>query len=114
LSSLTEQIVSLLKELEFNDEEIEVYLYILRKKEFVEKDIFELGITENKTLNIIEKFKGMGLIIEGTNKKFKCLHPRMGITNVYKILEEKVLNSLKEKRKKAELLVRFLTSYYEK
>jgi hypothetical protein len=38
----------------------------------------------------------------------------MGITNVYKILEEKVLNSLKEKRKKAELLVRFLTSYYEK
>jgi hypothetical protein len=56
----------------------------------------------------------MGLIIEGTNKKFKCLHPRMGITNVYKIMEEKVLNSLKEKRKKAELLVRFLTSYYEK
>jgi len=114
LNNLTEQIVSLLKELEFNDEEIKVYLYILRKKEFVEKDIFELGITENKILNIIEKFKEMGLIIESANRKFKCLHPRMGITNVYKMLEVKVLSSLKEKRKKAELLVRFLTPLYEK
>lgn len=114
MSSLTDQIISLLKELEFSDEEIKVYLFILKKKEFVEKDIMELGITENKTLFIIEKFKEKGLIIEGMNKKYKCLHPRMGITNVYKILENNILSNLKEKRKKAELLVRFLTALYEK
>ncbi len=114
MNSLNEQIVSLLKELEFDDEEIKVYLFILRKKEFAERDIMELNILENKTLAIIEKFKEKGLIIEGVNKKYKCLHPRMGITNVYKILEEKILRSLKEKRKKAELLVRFLTPLYEK
>ncbi len=111
---MSDNIKELLKELDFNDEEIDVYLYILKKKEFDSKQISEtLGMEEEKVNRILENFLKKSLIIVSASNKFKCLHPRMGLTNIYKSWEESMIVAMRRKRAKVEFLVRNLSQIYE-
>ncbi len=116
-----EEARKLLRE-DFDDQEIEVYLYLLKKKDFDAKDIAKaLNIDEEIASRIINAFLEKGLVIASSAKnRFKCLHPRMGLTNIYKIWEQKALRDknigpaeYRKKRAKIELLVRMLSNVYE-
>lgn len=114
MSISTDEIRKLLKEIGFKEEEIDAYLFILKNKEFDSKTLSEhLNIDENKSMEIINDFKKKSLIIEGANKKYKCLHPRMGLTNVYKSWEESMIVAMRRRRAMIELLVRNLSPIYE-
>jgi len=121
MSLSLEEAKKLLRE-DFDEIEIEVYLYILKNKDFDPVSISKaINIDEDKIKAILDSFLKKGLIIESSTKgKFKCLHPRMGLTNIYKIWEQNALKDknlgpaeYRKKRAKIELLVRYLSSIYE-
>ncbi|MFP3189875.1 MAG: helix-turn-helix domain-containing protein [Thermoproteota archaeon] len=104
----------LISEFSLSEEEVNAYLFMIEAKEFNHSTVArELKLDDGKASFILEKFMKMGLIIKGVNDKYKCLHPRMGLTNLYKIWEQDMLIMMRRKRAKVELLVRNLTSKYE-
>lgn len=113
MNNFNEQIVKNLKELNFTEYEAKLYLYILKIKEFNYKEVSSMNIPLENLSSILEKFLKNGLIIKGKNNKYKCLHPRMGLTNIYKIWENDILVQMRKKRAKVEFLVRQLSSLYE-
>ncbi len=58
---------------------------------------------------------GRGLIIEapGTPRRFAPLHPRMTLTNLFKVYEKEVVLSLRERRATVDRVVNLLTPIYE-
>lgn len=105
----------LISELGFTPEEVAAYLYMLRIKEFDQASMVkDLNLDKAVADSIVEKFAREGLIIKSvSDDKYKCLHPRMGLTNLYKIWEQDMLVAMRRKRAKVELLVRNLTNKYE-
>jgi predicted transcriptional regulator len=115
MSLSVDEMKRILKEMDLKEDEIEAYFFILKEKEFdVNSLIKNLNIDEKRAKEIIELFIKKGLIISSTkNERFKCLHPRMGLTNIYKMWEEAQMIEMRRKRAKIELLVRNLTPIYE-
>jgi len=109
-----ELIISLFKEIGFNDEEIKAYLLLLKNKSItIEELSISLNINNEESIKIITKFERLGMLIKGSNGKYKCLHPRMGLTNVFKIWEEEIYRMIKKRKAIIELLVRYLSKIYE-
>jgi Sugar-specific transcriptional regulator TrmB. len=103
-----------INELNFTPEEVDAYIFMLKAKEFSAFNLSEqLKLDDAKVSLILDKFMKYGLIIRSIDNKYKCLHPRMGLTNVYKIWEQDLIATMRRKRAKIELLVRNLTSKFE-
>ena len=56
-----------------------------------------------------------GLIIEatGTTKRYAPLHPRMTLTNLFKIYEKDVVQALRDRRVTVDRVVNLLIPVYE-
>lgn len=74
-----------------------------------------MSLTEKESESLLERMMSRGLIIRSaeSNSKFTPLHPRMTLTNIFKIYEKEVAQNLRERRATVDRLVNLLTPIYE-
>lgn len=74
-----------------------------------------VGITEPDAFILVDRMVQRGLIIAspGSPRKYAPLHPRMTLTNVFKIYEQDVVQALRERRATVDRVVNLLTPIYE-
>ena len=75
----------------------------------------ELNLTQEGTGALVTSMIERGLIIEatGTPKRFAPLHPRMTLTNIFKIYEQGLVQSLRDRRATVDRVVNLLIPVYE-
>lgn len=75
----------------------------------------ELEIPQDETQALMEGMISSGLIIRatGTGEKFTPLHPRMTMTNIFKIYEKEIVGSLRDRRATVDRVVNLLTPIFE-
>lgn len=73
------------------------------------------GITANDAGSLLERMVSRGLIIRGssTPPSFVPLHPRMTLTNIFKLYEKEVVQGLRDRRATVDRVVNLLTPIYE-
>lgn len=75
----------------------------------------KLGSSLEDTVRLVDSMIRKGLIIEGTGSKklFSPLHPRMTLTNIFKVYEKELVQTLRERRATADRVVNLLIPLYE-
>ncbi len=97
-------------------DEARAYLTLLESHDLTaEKIAGLLGITANEAHSLLERMASRGLIIQtpGNPPKFTPLHPRMMLTNIFKVFEKEIVQSLRDRRATVDRLVYLLTPVYE-
>ena len=95
-------------------EETRAYLRLLEGGDLNASQVAEaLGIGSEEARNLLERMKSRGLIIEAASSKFAPLHPRMTLTNIFKVYEKEVVQSLRDRRATVDRIVNLLTPVYE-
>src|SRR6266550_279176 len=92
----------------------------LRKMPVDEDQIAELllrqfNLPREETKGLVASMIERGLIIEatGTPKRYAPLHPRMTLTNIFKIYEKDLVQSLRDRRATVDRVVNLLIPIYE-
>ncbi len=97
-------------------EETRAYLKLLDTSDLtLEQLAKELNLTQEGTGALVTSMIERGLIIEatGTPKRFAPLHPRMTLTNIFKIYEQELIQSLRDHRATVDRVVNLLIPVYE-
>ena len=97
-------------------EETRAYLKLLDTSDLtLEQLAKELNLTQEGTGALVTSMLERGLIIEatGTPKRFAPLHPRMTLTNIFKIYEQELVQSLRDRRATVDRVVNLLIPVYE-
>ena len=97
-------------------EETRAYLKLLDTSDLtLEQLAKELNLTQEGTEALVTSMIERGLIIEatGTPKRFAPLHPRMTLTNIFKIYEQGLIQSLRDRRATVDRVVNLLIPVYE-
>ena len=96
--------------------ETRAYLNLLEKNDMTLQElarVLDLPLDEAQAL--AERMISSGLIIRATgpNVKFAALHPRMTMTNIFKVYEKEVVDALRAHRATVDRVVNLLTPIYE-
>ena len=97
-------------------EEILAYLKLLDTSDLTPGQLSaKLAIDEESASALLSSMLSRGLVIEasGTPKRFAPLHPRMMLTNLFKILEKELVQTLRDRRATVDRVVNMLTPVYE-
>ena len=97
-------------------EETQAYLKLLDTSDLtIEQLAKELNLTGEGTKGLVASMIERGLIIEatGTPKRYAPLHPRMAVTNLFKIYEKELVQSLRDRRATVDRVVNLLIPVYE-
>jgi sugar-specific transcriptional regulator TrmB len=97
-------------------QETQAYLKLLDTSDLtLEQLAREIRIPEEQTKALVDRMLQRGLIIEaiGSPTKYAPLHPRMTLTNIFKIYEQDVVQSLRERRATVDRIVNLLIPVYE-
>jgi sugar-specific transcriptional regulator TrmB len=97
-------------------EETQAYLKLLDTSDLtLEQLANELNLTGEVTRALVARMMERGLIIEatGTPKRYAPLHPRMTLTNLFKIYEKELVQSLRDRRATVDRVVNLLIPIYE-
>ena len=97
-------------------EEVLVYLKLLDTSDLTLSQLSEtLTIDEGQASALITSMLSRGLVIEATGapKRFVPLHPRMMLTNLFKIYEKELVQTLRERRATVDRVVNMLIPIYE-
>jgi sugar-specific transcriptional regulator TrmB len=97
-------------------QETRAYLKLLDTSDLtLEQLAKEVNLPEGETRTIVVNMLQKGLIIEatGTPKRYTPLHPRMTLTNIFKIYEKELVQSLRERRATVDRVVNLLIPVYE-
>ncbi len=97
-------------------EETQAYLKLLDTSDLtLEQLAKELNLTGEGTKGLVASMIERGLIIEatGTPKRYAPLHPRMTLTNIFKIYEKDLVQSLRDRRATVDRVVNLLIPIYE-
>jgi predicted transcriptional regulator len=97
-------------------EETQAYLKLLDTSDLtIEELAKQLNLTENGTRALVASMIERGLIIEatGTPKRYAPLHPRMTLTNIFKIYEKELVQLLRDRRATVDRVVNLLIPIYE-
>ncbi len=64
---------------------------------------------------LVDRMMVKGLIIQatGTPRRYAPLHPRMTLTNIFKVYEKDLVQSLRDRRATVDRVVNLLTPIYE-
>jgi sugar-specific transcriptional regulator TrmB len=92
------------------------YLQMLERKSLGIDELAEtLGLSKDETRELLQSMITRGLVIRapGTQNSFSPLHPRMTLTNIFKIYEKEVVQSLRDRRATVDRVVNLLTPIYE-
>ena len=65
--------------------------------------------------DLLDKMIFQGLVIKtaGTVSKYTALHPRMGMTNIFKVYEKELVQNLRDRRAALDRVVNLLTPVFE-
>jgi sugar-specific transcriptional regulator TrmB len=97
-------------------EETRAYLKLLDTSDLTTEELAEqLNLTGGVTAALVARMMERGLIIEatGTPKRYAPLHPRMTLTNIFKIYEKDLVQSLRDRRATVDRVVNLLIPIYE-
>ena len=74
-----------------------------------------LTLSKEDARGLLRSMKLRGLIIQapGSEEAFTALHPRMTLTNVFKLYEKNLVQSLRDRRATIDRVVNLLTPIYE-
>ena len=74
-----------------------------------------LALSAGETRELLRVMIARGLIINAPGPKdaFSALHPRMTMTNIFKIYEKDLVQSLRDRRATVDRVVNLLTPIYE-
>ena len=74
-----------------------------------------LNLTRRATEELLHSMITRGLIIEASapKSKFNALHPRMTLTNIFKLYEKDLVQSIRDHRATIDRVVNLLTPIYE-
>ncbi len=92
------------------------YLRILEGKRMGVHELSEtLGISEAEMREVLQTMTSRGLVIvaHSPSEGYVALHPRMTMTNIFKIYEKEVVQSLRDRRATVDRIVNLLTPIYE-
>ena len=96
--------------------EVLAYLKLLDTSDLTLSQLSEkLAIDEERASALLSSMLLRGLVIEasGAPKQFAPLHPRMMLTNLFKIYEKEVVKILRDRRATVDRVVNLLTPVYE-
>jgi sugar-specific transcriptional regulator TrmB len=97
-------------------QETQAYLKLLDTSDLtLEQLAKEINLSEGQTRTLVDSMLQRGLIIEaiGTPKRYAPLHPRMTLTNIFKIYEKDLVQSLRDRRATVDRVVNLLIPVYE-
>jgi len=65
--------------------------------------------------DLLDKMLSQGLVIKtaGTVSKYTALHPRMSMTNIFKVYEKELVQNLRDRRATLDRIVNLLTPIFE-
>ena len=74
----------------------------------LDKPVEEVG-------DLLETMLSRGLVIKtaGTVSKYTALHPRMSMTNIFKVYEKELVQNLRDRRATLDRIVNLLTPVFE-
>ncbi len=96
--------------------ETSAYLKLLETSDLTLEQLAEsLGLCLEDASGLIERMLVKGLIIQatGTPKRYAPLHPRMTLTNIFKVYEKDLVQSLRDRRATVDRVVNLLIPIYE-
>jgi sugar-specific transcriptional regulator TrmB len=97
-------------------QETRAYLKLLDTSDLtLEQLAMQLNLNQEETGALATNMIERGLIIEatGTPKRYAPLHPRMTLTNIFKIYEKELVQSLRDRRATVDRVVNLLIPVYE-
>ena len=97
-------------------EETGAYLKLLETSDLTLEQLAKsLEIPFEDASGLVERMIVKGLIIQatGTPKRYAPLHPRMTLTNIFKVFEKDLVQSLRDRRATVDRVVNLLTPIYE-
>lgn len=92
------------------------YLKLLEGVDMTTHEIaLALKIKPDESQALIERMTSSGLIIKGSVSKdtFAPLHPRMTMTNIFKMYEKELVSALRDRRATVDRVVNLLEPIYE-
>ena len=92
------------------------YLRLVQHGEISLPDIAKmLDKPMNDVEDLLEKMLSQGLVIKtaGTGSKYTALHPRMSMTNIFKVYEKELVQNLRDRRATLDRVVNLLTPVFE-
>ena len=110
--------IAQLLERQFNIPAMETLAYLqmlehnnARVDEFAET----LSLSKSETQDLLQSMLSRGLIIHASESKeaFSPLHPRMTMTNIFKLYEKKVVQDLRDRRATVDRMVNLLTPIFD-
>ncbi len=94
--------------------ETRAYLRLLEGRDLTLSQVAEaLGVSVDQADAVLERMKDRGIVIESSDAKFVPLHPRMTLTNIFKVYEKEVVQSLRDRRAAVDRIVNLLTPVFE-
>jgi sugar-specific transcriptional regulator TrmB len=107
---------TLSSEFKVSEEEVSAYLKLLDTSDLTLSQLSEkLAIDEERASALVSSMLSRGLVIEaaGVPKRFAPLHPRMMLTNLFKIYEKELVQTLRDRRATVDRVVNMLIPIYE-
>jgi sugar-specific transcriptional regulator TrmB len=104
------------RQFEIKPIETRAYLRLLEGHDMTLHELASaLGIPLAETLALMERMLSSGLVIRatGSESRFVPLHPRMTMTNIFKVYEKRVVDTLRDHRATVDRVVNLLTPIYE-
>jgi len=96
--------------------ETRAYLEMLERNSIEVDELTEtLALSKSETRNLLQIMISRGLIIRapGSKEAFSPLHPRMTMTNIFKIYEKMVVQNLRDRRAIVDRVVNLLTPIFD-
>ncbi len=96
--------------------ETRAYLLMLEQNKIRVDELAEtLMLSRSGAEDLLNTMLSRGLIIRasGSENSFSALHPRMTMTNIFKIYEKEVVQSLRDRRETVDRVVNLLTPIFE-
>jgi len=116
--SIDKDEIAQLLERQFNLPTLETraYLQMLERSSFgIDELAGTLALSTEKTKDLLLTMVTRGLIIKSPGPKdaFSALHPRMTMTNIFKIYEKIIVQDLRDRRATVDRMVNLLTPIFD-
>ena len=110
--------IAQLLERQFNLPALETlaYLQMLERNSVTVDELAEtLALSKSEARDLLGSMLSRGLVIQASESKeaFGPLHPRMTMTNIFKIYEKMVVQDLRDRRVTVDRMVNLLTPIFE-
>jgi len=104
------------REFEIKPLETRAYMKLLEGHDMTLHELsLEIGLPLAETQALMERMLSSGLVIRarGSEARFAPLHPRMTMTNIFKVYEKRLVDALRNHRATVDRVVNMLTPIYE-